>query len=56
MSFIAPASCRRQLTQQELRIRQPIGGRQISIVRLNDAAIVDGAILAAVGLLLEYHL
>jgi len=86
VSFIAPASYRRNLAQQELRIRQPIGGRQISflrhkthqsiprrtttlsivrprhgarktsIVRLNDAAIVDGAILAAVGLLLEYHL
>src|ERR1700730_6874754 len=56
VSFIAPASCRRQLTQQEPRIRQPIGGRQISIVRLNDAAIVDGAIIAAVGLLLEYRL
>jgi dihydroxyacetone kinase DhaKLM complex PTS-EIIA-like component DhaM len=33
-----------------------MGHKEISIVRLNDAAIVDGAILAAVGLLLEYHL
>ena len=33
-----------------------MGHEQTSIVRLKDAAIVDGVIIAAVGRLLEYHL
>ena len=33
-----------------------MGHEETSIVRLNDAAIVDGDIIAAIGPLLEHHL
>jgi hypothetical protein len=58
-SIVVCVSRRKKLFESDVVAAQQrhgaMGHEETSIVRLNDAAIVDGAIMAAVGLLLEYR-